>query len=314
MRAVGLMEFGGPEVLHMVELPDPEVGPGEVRIRVRAAAVNPTDTVLRSGGRADRLKDVAPPHVPGMDAAGVLEKLGEDVVTDLRVGDRVMAIVLPLGPRGAYAERVVVSADSVALAPAAATDVEAATLPMNGLTARAALDELALAPGGTLAVTGAAGAVGGYAIQLAKAAGLTVVADAAPADELLVRELGADAIVRRGDDFPVRVRAVVPGGVDGLVDAALLDKLAVGAVRDSGQIATLRGYDGAGSERRGITFFPVYVRTHAHERDKLDRLRADAEDGTLTLRVARTMPGERAAEAHRLLEAGGIRGRLVLEL
>ncbi len=308
------MEFGGPEVLRMVELPDPEAGPGEVRIRVRAAAVNPTDTVLRSGGRADRLKDVVPPHVPGMDAAGVLEQIGEDVVTDLRVGDRVMAIVLPLGPRGAYAERVVVPADSVVRAPAAATDAEAATLPMNGLTARAALDELALAPGDTLAVTGAAGAVGGYVIQLGKAAGLVVVADASPDDQPLVRALGADTIVRRGDDFAAQVRAVAPGGVDGLVDAALLDELAVGAVRDSGRIATLRGYEGPGSQRRGITFLPIYVRTHARERDNLDRLRAHAEGGTLALRVARTLPAERAAEAHRLLEAGGIRGRLVLEL
>ena len=121
MRAVGVTEFGPPEVLHVVEVPDPEPGPGELRIRVHAAAVNPTDTVLRSGGRAERLKDVAPPHVPGMDVAGVLEKIGEGTVTDLALGERVMAIVLPLGPRGAYAERVVVPVDSVVRSPAGAT-------------------------------------------------------------------------------------------------------------------------------------------------------------------------------------------------
>src|SRR6516162_6627163 len=137
MRAVGVTEFGPPEVLHLVSLPDPEPGPGEVRLRVHAAAVNPTDTVLRSGARAERLKDVPPPHVPGMDAAGVLDAIGDATATELRIGDRVVAIVLPLGPRGAYAERVVVPAESVVRSPAHSSDAEAATLPTNGLTARA---------------------------------------------------------------------------------------------------------------------------------------------------------------------------------
>ncbi len=312
MRAVGITRFGGPEVLHVVELPDPEAGPGEVRIRVRAAAVNPTDTQLRSGARAERLKDVPAPHVPGMDVAGVLEQIGAGVVTELQVGDRVMAIVLPLGSRGGYAERVVVPAESVVRAPRGTTDVEAATLPMNGLTARLALDQLALRPGRTLAVTGAAGAVGGYAVQLGTAEGLRLVADASPADERLVHELGASTVVGRGEDFAAQVRAVVPDGVDGLVDAALLDAAAVGAVGDSGRMVTLRGYEGRAGERRRVTFLPVYVRNYARERDKLDRLRVQAEDGILTLRVARTLPLEQAAEAHRLLESGGLRGRLVL--
>jgi NADPH:quinone reductase-like Zn-dependent oxidoreductase len=120
-------EFGGPEVLHVVDLPDPTAGPGQLRIRVRAAAVNPTDTALRDGARADRLKDVPPPHVPGMDVAGVLEQIGQGVSTDLAVGDRVMAIVVPLGSHGAYSERVVVPAESVVRVPAGATDAEAAT-------------------------------------------------------------------------------------------------------------------------------------------------------------------------------------------
>ena len=313
MRAVGITEFGGPEVLHLVDLPDPEPGPGEVCIRVRAAAVNPTDTVLRSGGRAERLKDVGPPHVPGMDAAGELVRIGEGVRTDLRVGDRVMAIVVPLGQRGAYAERVVVPAESVARSPVGAIDAEAATLPMNGLTARLALDVLALSPGRTLAVTGAAGAVGGYVVQLAKAEGLRVIADAAPRDEALVGALGADHVVPRGDGYADSVRDVAPNGADGLVDGALLDGLAVPAVADGGRMATVRGYEGAGAPTRGITFFPVFVRTYAREQAKLDRLREQAEDGTVTLRVARTLPAAEAAEAHRLLEAGGVRGRLVLE-
>jgi NADPH:quinone reductase len=313
MRAVGVTEFGGPEVLHLVDLPDPEPGPGELRIRVRAAAVNTTDTVLRSGGRAERLRDIAPPHVPGMDAAGELERIGEGVHTDLRMGDRVMAIVVPLGQRGAYAERVVVPAESVVRSPAGATDAEAATLPMNGLTARLALDVLALTPGRTLAVTGTPGALGGYVVQLAKAEGLRVIADAAPRDEALVRALGADHVVPRGDGFADSVRDVVAEGADGLVDGALLNELAVPAVADGGRIVTVRGYDGAGVAQRGITFLPVFVRTYAREHAKLDRLRQQAEEGTITLRVARILLAADAAEAHRLLEAGGVRGRLVLE-
>ena len=222
MRAIGITKWGGPDVLHLVDLPDPVAGPGELVIRVHAATVNPTDTGLRSGARAERLKDVPPPHVPGMDAAGILDQIGDGTETDLRVGDRVMAIVLPLGTHGAYAERVVVPAESVARSPAGVTDAAAATLPMNGLTARLALDELSLETGQILAVTGAAGAVGGYAVQLGRAEGLRVVADAAPADEDLVRALGADEVVPRGDDFTARVRLVMPEGADGLVDAALM--------------------------------------------------------------------------------------------
>jgi NADPH:quinone reductase-like Zn-dependent oxidoreductase len=308
---VGITEFGGPEALHIVELPEPEAGPGEMRIRVHAAAVNPTDTVLRSGARAAQLKDVPPPYVLGMDAAGVLEQIGEGVVTDLRPGDHVMAIVVPRGSHGAYAERIVVPAESVVRVPAGATDTEAATLPMNALTTRMALDTLALEPGQTLAVTGAAGAAGGYAVQLGKADGLYIVADASEADEQLVKELGADIVVRRGEEFAERVREAVPEGADGLIDGALLNELVLPAVRDGGRIATVRGF--RGPEERGITFHPVMVRGYAREHAKLDRLRQQVEDGLVTLRVARTFPAEQAAEAHRILEAGGTRGRLVLE-
>lgn len=311
MRAVGVTEFGGPEVLRIVDLPDPQPGPGEVRIRVHAAAVNPTDTGLRSGGRAAQLKDIPPPYVPGMDAAGTLDQIGAGVQTDLQIGDHVMAIVLPVGSHGGYGELVVVPAESVARVPAGATDAEAATLPMNGLTTRQALDLLELKPGQTLAVTGAAGAVGGYAVQLGRADGLRIIADAAPKDEELVKELGADVVVPRGPDFAERVRAVAPGGADGAIDAALLNDLVLPAVRDGGRIATLRGFTAAAE--RGVTFHPVFVRSYAREHDKLDRLRQQAAAGEVTLRVARTFPAERAADAHRILEAGGTRGRLILE-
>lgn len=311
MRVVGVMEFGGPDALQVYEVPDPQPAPGEVRIRVHAAAVNPTDTYIPNGARAEVLRKEPPPYVPGMDAAGVIDMVGEGVDA-FAVGDRIMAIVIPHGSHGAYAERIVVPAESVARMPAGASFAEAATLPMNGLTARLALDLLALAPGRTLAVTGAAGAFGGYAVQLAKADGLRVVADASERDEELVRRLGADVVVRRGDDVAARIREVVPDGVDGLADGSIQQARLLPAIRDGGAFAAVRPFQG--ETERGITVHAVWVREYWRRQAELDRLRQLAEDGAVTLRVARTFPPEQAAEAHRLLAAGGTRGRLVLEL
>ena len=289
MKAVGFFEVGPPEVLRLVELPDPKARPGEILIRVHTAAVNPTDTIPRSGARPEALRGETPPYVPGMDAAGVVEEIGEGVSNELQVGDHVMAIVLPHGSYGAYAERVAVPASSVVRTPSGVSDAEAATLPMNGLTARQALDLLDLTPGETVAVTGAAGIVGRYTIQLAKADGLRVVADAAPRDEELVRSLGADVIVARGPDVADRVRDVVPDGVEGLVDAALLNERAVPMVRDGGSIATLRGFQG--DKERDLSYYPVSVRSYANARDKLDRLRQQVEEGAITLFVAAELSG-----------------------
>jgi NADPH2:quinone reductase len=221
-----------------------------------------------------------------------------------------MGIVVPSGAHGGYREDLVLPGDSVVRAPANAGAVAASTLPMNGLTARLALDLMALQPGQVLAVTGAAGAFGGYVVQLAKAEGLTVVADASEADEALVRELGADVVVRRGDDVAGRIRDHFPDGVDGLADGSVQDAAVLPAIRDGGAVATVRGYRGDG--RRGVRVFPTLVRRVARDRAALDRLRQQAGDGVLTLRVAQTLPAEKAAEAHRKLEGGGVRGRLVL--
>jgi len=294
--------------LEMVELAEPHPGPGEVRIRVRAAAVNPTDTGLRAGMYGSRLASPAP-HVPGMDAAGEIDEVGEGA--DWVVGTQVMAIVLPTGPYGgAYAEQIIVPADSVARIPAGTDLVAASTLPMNGLTARASLDQLALRPGQTLAVTGAAGAYGGYVVQLAKAEGLRVIADASAADESLVAGLGADVVVPRGPDVAQRIRSVVPEGVDGLADGAVLDAAVLPAVRDGGGLAVVRGWKGP--SERDIAIHRTSVAEYAHNALALDRLREQVEEGLVTLRVAATFPPEQAADAHRRLEAGGTRGRLVI--
>jgi NADPH:quinone reductase len=309
MRAVGVVEYGGPEVLKVVDVPEVHAGPGEVRIRVHAAAVNPTDLFVRNGFRAEQQKVDPPPYVPGMDAAGVVDEVGAGVKTGVRVGDAVMAMVLPKGSHGAYREQIVLNERAVVKAPKGFSHVQAATLPMNGLTARRSLDLLGLKAGQVLAVTGAAGIYGGYVIQLAKNDGLKVIADASEADEALVKSLGPDIVVRRGDDVAARIRQHFPDGVAGLADGAVLNELVVPAVRDGGSFTSVRGFKG---EQRGIKFTTTFVREYDREFEKLDRLRQLAEQGVLKLRVAETYPPERASEAHRRLEARGTRGRLVI--
>ena len=310
MRAVGLVEHGGPEVLQVVDVPAVHAGPGEVRIDVKAAAVNPTDTMARNGSRAEVQKLDPPPYVPGMDIAGVVDQVGEGVTTRVQVGDAVMAMVVPKAAHGGYREQIVLDARAVVPAPAGTTHIEACTLPMNGLTARQSLDLLELSRGQVLAVTGGAGAYGGYVIALAKEEGLTVIADAADSDRELIESLGADIVVSRGPDLAARIRAHFPDGVDGFADGALLNELALPAVKDGGRLTSVRGFEGDGE--RGIEVLPTWVRRYDGEYEKLDRLRAQCEAGILKLRVADVVPPERAADAHRRLEAGGTRGRMVI--
>jgi NADPH2:quinone reductase len=311
MTAIGVTTYGGPEALHEIEVPSEPLGASDVRIRVTAAAVNPTDTGVRSGMRDDKPGATPPGAVPGMDAAGEVVAVGADVETGVAVGDRVMAVVRPSGPHGAYRSDLVVPARSATHVPAGSSDVEAATLPMNGLTARFAIDSLQLRPGQVLAVTGAAGAFGGYVIQLAKADGITVVADASDQDRDLVEQLGADVVLPRGDGFVDAVRERYPDGVDGLADGAVFNEAALGAVKDGGRMATVRGWDGGDQSR--VTVIPVMVAEHVLEWEALDRLREQVEAGVLTLRVADVLPATQATEAHRRLEAGGVRGRIVLQ-
>lgn len=312
MRVVGVTEFGGPDALHVIEVPDPPApGPGEVKIRVHAFTVNPTDTYMRNGAYKRMLGERQAPFIPGMDAAGVVTEVG-DGVARVAVGDRVMAIVMPTRPEGgAYAEQLVLPEGAVAHAPAGSTHAQASTLPMNGLTARLTLDQLALPPGSTIAVTGAAGCYGGYVVQLAKVDGLRVIADASEADEQLVRDLGADVVVRRGDDVAARFREVAPDGVDAVADGAVQQSLVLSAIRDGGARASIRPFDG--ELERGITDHAIWVSKYATAGEKLDELCRLTDQGRITLRVARTFPATDAAEAHRQLERGGTRGRLVVE-
>jgi len=307
-RAVGILETGGPEVLRVIERDVREPQGGEVRIAVAAAAVNPTDIALREGFGVEGLP---PPWTPGMDAAGVVEAVGEDV-DRLAVGDEVMAVVGPRRPEGgAQAELIVVPAASVVSIPDGASLHEASTLPMNGLTARLSLELLDLEAGQTLVVTGAAGLLASYAIPMAKIRGLRVIADARPEDEELVRSFGVDVVLPRGDDFTTAVRDVVPEGADGALDTALFNRAAFPALRDGGVLVPVRGWH-FGESERDIDIRPVLVAEVLQRTDWLEELRDLASRGTLALRVAVEYPPERAADAQRLMDSGGLRGRALI--
>jgi NADPH:quinone reductase len=307
MRAVGIAEPGGPEVLSVIDRPVRDPGPGEIRMAVAAAAVNPTDIGLRNRGAAD----LPAPWTPGMDAAGTVESVG-DGVDRLAVGDRVMAAVSPRRPEGgAQAELLVVPAASAVPIPDGATLQQAATLPMNGLTAKLGLELLGLEAGQTLAVTGGAGQLASYVIPLGKELGLRVIADAKPEDEELVRSFGADVLVPRGDAFAGAVREAAPDGADGLYDTALLHEKVFGAIGDGGSMVVVRGWKPEAAER-GIQVKQVAVATVLERTDWLEELRSLASDGRLQLRVAGEYPPEQAAEAQRVMDAGGLRGRAVI--
>jgi NADPH2:quinone reductase len=307
-RAVGIHQPGGHEVVAVIDRPVRAPGEGEVRIAVAAAAVNPTDTGLRERGAGD----LPAPWTPGMDAAGTIESVGPGVER-LAVGDRVMAAVSPRrADGGAQCELIVVPAASVVAVPQGATLQQAATLPMNGLTALRGLELLDLAEGETVAVSGGAGILASYVIALAHERGLRVLADAKPEDDELVRSFGADVVLARSDDFAAAVRAVEPDGVDAVYDTALLGSDAFGAIRDGGGLVVVRGWDESTPTERGINVHPVWVREVLERTDWLEHLRELASSGRLALRVAGEYPPERAGEAQRAMDGGGVRGRLLI--
>lgn len=310
MKTVGFKKFGDPEVLEVMEFPDNEIGSEDIKIKNYASAVNPTDIVSRSGLIKHFIKDFSLPCVPGMDFAGIVEEVGENVKTGIKVGDSVMGMVMPNGIHGAYSDQLILNQFAVVRIPQNTSFIEAATLPMNGLTARLSLDLLNLKKGQTIAVTGGPGAYGGYVIQLAKADGLIVIADSNESDLNLLKDLGADHIIPRGKNFVEDIRRIFPKGVDGIADGALLNEDAIGAVKDNGSFTSVRNF--IGEPQRNINFTATWVSEYNCDFEKLDKLRQQVEDGLITLRVADTVKPQNAAEAHKRLDAGGTRGRMVI--
>ena len=310
MPAIIVPAFGDPDVLTLADRPVREPGPGEVRVTVAAAAVNPTDLTTRSGAAAARYPDVELPIVPGMDGAGVVDAVGPGV-DRLSVGDRVMVVVQPMRPDGGtYQSSLVLPAASAVAVPEGASLEEAATLSRNARTAVEALALLDLPRGATLLVTGGAGWLATLAMPLARERGLRVIADARPDEHDAVLGHGADEVVERGDGLVDGVRERAPDGVDGVLDAALVGPAVFGAVRDGGGWAVVRGQDDP--TERGIVRHPVWVRDRLEDTAALEHVRDLASAGVLPMTVAGRYPAARAADAHRRQEAGGVRGRLVL--
>ena len=304
MSVVEVARFGGPEVLQLAEWPDPTAGPGQVVVRIAAATVNPTDLSVPTGDVVRRMPDIELPVVPGWDLAGEVTEIG-DGVDDLHVGQRVAGMIhwrTTLGRPGAYGEFAAVPADWVVPVPDGLDDVTAATIPLNALTARQALDMIGAQPGTSLLVTGASGAVGAFGAQLAVQAGLRVLAVASHDDEDFVASLGVEEVLPRHTDL----ETIDP--VDNVFDAVPIGPKAAARVAEGGAAVFTRP-PGDGAGQPGVRFETVLVQP---DRAALRRLVADVADGLLTTRVAQVLPLGEAERAHRLAAAGGLRGKVVL--
>ncbi|GAA2640879.1 NADP-dependent oxidoreductase [Streptomyces vastus] len=293
--------FGGPEAVEIIDMDLPKPAARQVRIKVAAAALNPVDAEVRAGafgGEGRRLG-------LGWDVAGTIDAVGTDAAdgaaTGWSVGDEVIALLFAMGASlGTHADYVIVDADAVAKAPTKVDAVHAATLPLNALTAAQALDQLDIQKGQELLVTGAAGAVGGYAVQLAAHRGISVTALARESDEELVRSLGAAHFASSG--------GVEAGSVDAVLDAAILGEAALEWVRDGGAYVGVIP-QAAPAPVRGVRTGAVSV---TPDGARLAELVALLDEGVLTARVAETYALGDVVKAHARLAEGGLRGRIVL--
>jgi NADPH:quinone reductase-like Zn-dependent oxidoreductase len=301
MQVVEVTEVGGPEVLQVAERPQPEPGPGQVVVRVRAANINPTDLGARAGrGRAAP----DPPFVLGWDLAGDVTAVGAGV-SEFEPGDAVVGMIQWYeqgGSLGAYAESVAVDAEWLVLMPGSLDYETAATIPLNAVTALQGLELLDPPPECDLLVTGASGGVGGFAVQLAVARQHHVIALAGRDDEDWPEELGADEVLPRDTDLTTINR------VPAAFDAVPLGESALDAIEEGGAVVTTRRQPEADPARRiRQESFLIH-----HDRDALRAVVDAVAAGELRTRIDRVLPLTQAAEAHRLVEAGGLHGKVVL--
>ncbi|MFF7093270.1 NADP-dependent oxidoreductase [Streptomyces rubradiris] len=300
MKAVAFRAFGGPEVLELMELPIPEPGPGEVRVRVKAAGTQPTDCAVRTGWTPPGFT-ITFPHITGGDFAGVVDALGEGV-TGFSVGDEVLGYRVQL----TYAEYLVAPADQIVPKPAALSWEVAGCLSASGQTAHTAIEDLGVGAGETVLINGAAGGVGTIAVQLAVARGAKVIATGREENHAYLRRLGA-VPVAYGTGLIDRVRAAAPEGVDAALDTASVEGLRVAAelVKDKERVGTIFAHEV--HEELGVRWI-----TSRRSARRLAELAGLVADGELTVHVRKTLPLARAVEAHRELETGHGRGKIVL--
>ncbi|CAA7619853.1 NADP-dependent oxidoreductase [Magnetospirillum sp. SS-4] len=313
MRAVIVESFGGAEVMRWGEIETPVPSPGEVLIRIRAAAVNPVDWKIREGNLA-RLFPCKFPLIPGWDAAGVIAALGEGV-TGFSIGDRVWSFCRkPDIQWGTYAEYVVMTADAVAMMPASLDFAQASAIPLAGLTAWQSLFDVAdIRPGQVVLIHAGAGGVGSLAVPLAKWAGATVVSTARAENHDYVRRLGADHVIDYTTrDFVAATRDLFPEGVDfayGTVGGEVLAR-SYQVVKPGGILVSITDKtDRDEAERLGIRVKYLFVKPNGQQ---LRRLAALLDDGTLLPPLVEEMRLDQAAEALGRNRRGHGRGKIVL--
>lgn len=308
MRAVRLAEFGA-ENLQVEEVMDPVVSPGEVLIATEAATINPADVMMVAGEMAAFLPpSIKPPYTPGWDLTGRVVAAGEGVDASL-VGARVVAFSTWVETgRGTQASLVSLPLANVAVAGDGVPPAHLTTIGLNGLTAWRAIDELGLSPSETLVIAGAGGSVGGFALELAIARGIRVIAAVPESDGEYVLGLGADDVaVREAGDIASTVRQIVPGGADALLDTTTsLGASGLGAIRDGGRYVTTT--DPPQSERE-ITVTKIYGGPDAAALMTLIEM---TEADRLHTPVAREFDVSEARAAYEEFSSRPHRGRIVL--
>jgi NADPH:quinone reductase-like Zn-dependent oxidoreductase len=298
MKAVQFSQFGGPDVLEIVELPDPHPAAGQVRVRVRATGINPIDWKVRSGAMGGDL-----PQTTGREVAGVVDEVGEGV-TDVKAGDEVFGFA----DGGGGAAELALSSEYAPIPPSL-DFAQAAALPVAVETAVRTLDALGVGSGTTVLINGAAGGVGSAAVQIARARGARVIGTASEQNHEYLRSLGAEPTTY-GEGLEQRVRELAPDGVDAALDAAgggALPAL-VELTGSPEKVVTIADFLGA--QETGAQFSGGMGTGRAvHALDEIGDL---IEAGGFTLPVARTFPLDQVAEAHELSQRGHVRGKLVL--
>lgn len=313
MKAMAIQEFGGRDKLQLMDLPVPDIGPHDVLIRIKAAGVNPVDWKIREGF----LREVLPHEFPiilGWDVAGVVEKVGLEV-TNHQAGDEVYAYGrLPVVHHGSYAEYIALPADIVGKKPTSLSFEQAASIPLAALTAYQSLfDAGGLQRGQTVLIHAAAGGVGGFAVQLAKHCGATVLGTASPCNHDYLRGLGADRVIDYGtEDFRQVIREWSPSGMDLVLDfvgGEVLEK-SVEILNPTGCLVTIVEPDQAKTmKEQGVNIHFVFVAPNAQQLEELTNM---ADQGQLQTHVAGTFSLEEASQAHEMIESHHVRGKLVL--
>jgi NADPH:quinone reductase-like Zn-dependent oxidoreductase len=309
MKAVRFHEYGEPGVLRYEDVDLPVPGAGQVRIRVAATSFNSVDGNIRAGYMRGPIPVVLP-HTPGLDVAGTVDALGEGV-DGVRVGDAVVGF-LPMAGVGAAAEYVLAPVDVLAPAPTSIPLADAAAFPVVGLTAWQALFEHGgLVAGQRVLVNGAGGAVGGYAVQLAKRAGAHVIATAGPRSGGRVRTAGADEVI---DHTTTDVTAAVTEPVDVVLNLAPVEPAQLAAlvtlVRPGGVVVNTTVWMPApADEQRGVRGVDLYVRS---DPGQLSRLVALIDGGELRVDVAERVPLAELAAVHARAAAGALSGKVVV--